>query len=181
MARRLAGAGARVAIIERRLFGGTCINTGCTPTKTLVASAYAAHLARRGGEYGVEIGGPVSVDMKKVKARKDAIVGVSRRAVEASLRRTANITVLQGHARFVSKTDISVNDAVLHASQIFINVGARPFVPTIEGLDRVAHLTSSTIPQLDGVPSHLLVIGGSYVGLEFGTGLSPFRQRGDDY
>jgi len=177
LARRLAGEGARVAIIERGLFGGTCINTGCTPTKTLVASAYAAHLARRSGEYGVDIGGPVSVDLKKVMSRKDAIVGVSRQAVEASLRRTANIAVIQGHARFMSETKIAVNDAILNTSQIFINVGARPFIPSIEGLDRVAYLTSSTILDLDSVPSHLLVIGGSYVGLEFAQ---IYRRFGSD-
>src|ERR1700693_3117238 len=102
LARRLSGEGAQVAIIERGLFGGTCINTGCTPTKALVASAYAAHLTSRGGEFGVTIPGPIGIDMKQVKARKDAIVGVSQRAVEASLRRSENITVIQGHGRFVS-------------------------------------------------------------------------------
>jgi pyruvate/2-oxoglutarate dehydrogenase complex dihydrolipoamide dehydrogenase (E3) component len=167
LARRMANDGARVAIIERALFGGTCINTGCTPTKTLVASAYAVHLARRGAEYGVTIGGPVGVDMKQVKARKDAIVGVSRRAVEASLRRAETITVFQGHARFVSATEITVGDARLAAERIFINVGGRPSIPSIQGLDQVDALTSSTILDLDHAPRHLLIVGGSYVGLEF--------------
>jgi pyruvate/2-oxoglutarate dehydrogenase complex dihydrolipoamide dehydrogenase (E3) component len=167
LARRLAATGNRVAIIERGLFGGTCINTGCTPTKALVASAYAAHLARRAGEYGVTIAGAVAVDMKQVKARKEAIVGVSRGGVEASLRRTTNITVMQGHARFVSSHEVAVGGETLRANRIFINVGARPHIPSISGLDTVSYLTSSTILDLDHIPEHLVVIGGSYVGLEF--------------
>jgi pyruvate/2-oxoglutarate dehydrogenase complex dihydrolipoamide dehydrogenase (E3) component len=167
LARRLATDGNRVAIIERGLFGGTCVNTGCTPTKALVASAYAAHMARRGGEYGVTIRGTVAIDMKQVKARKDAIVAASRSGVEASLRRTENITVVQGHARFVSARDVIVDGEILRASRIFINVGARPAIPTIPGLDTISYLTSSTILDLDHVPDHLVVVGGSYVGLEF--------------
>ena len=167
LARRLAAAGNRVAIIERHLFGGTCVNIGCTPTKTLVASAYAAHLARRAGDYGVMIGGTVTVDMKQVKARKDAIVGTSRNAVEASLRRTENVTVVQGHARFVSANEVTVNGEILRAARIFINVGARPAIPAIPGFDAIPYLTSSTILDLEYIPEHLVVIGGSYVGLEF--------------
>jgi pyruvate/2-oxoglutarate dehydrogenase complex dihydrolipoamide dehydrogenase (E3) component len=167
LARRLAGAGNRVAIIERHLFGGTCINTGCTPTKALVASAYAAHLARRAGDYGVTIAGAVTVDMKQVKARKETIVAASRNGVEASLRRTEGITVVRGHARFVSDHEVTVGAETLGAPRIFINVGARPVIPPVAGLDAVSYLTSSTILDLDTVPDHLVVIGGSYVGLEF--------------
>ncbi len=167
LARRLAAAGNRVAIIERGLFGGTCINTGCTPTKALVASAYTAHLARRAGDYGVNIGGAVSVDMKHVKARKDSIVAVSRNYVEASLRRTAGITVVQGHAQFVSAHEVTAAGETLSAPHIFINAGARPAIPAIPGLDTVPYLTSSTILDLDTIPDHLVIIGGGYVGLEF--------------
>ena len=167
LARRMAGRGLRVAIIERARFGGTCVNTGCTPTKALVASAYAAHLARRSAEYGVTISGPVGIDMKRVKARKDSIAGASSRAVETSLRATENLTVIQGHARFASTREVSVGDAVLSADRIFINVGGRPSVPPIPGLDEIRYLTSSSILDLDIVPRHLIVIGGSYVGLEF--------------
>jgi pyruvate/2-oxoglutarate dehydrogenase complex dihydrolipoamide dehydrogenase (E3) component len=167
LARRLAAAGNRVAIIERARFGGTCVNTGCTPTKALVASAYAAHLVSRASEYGVTIGGVARIDMRQVKARKDAIVAASRDGLEASLRRTANITVVRGHARFVSANQVTAGDETLRAPRIFINVGARPVVPPIGGLDTVPYLTSSTIVDLDTVPEHLVVIGGSYVGLEF--------------
>ncbi|MGD0103732.1 MAG: FAD-containing oxidoreductase [Rhodopila sp.] len=167
MARRLAGAGNRVAIIERGLFGGTCINTGCTPTKAMVASAYAVHMVRRANEFGVTIGGPVTVDMKQVKARKDAIVAASRNGLEASLRRNANITIIRGHATFVSAHEVTAGDETLSAERIFIDVGGRPAVPAIGGLDAVPYLTSSTILALDLVPEHLVVIGGSYVGLEF--------------
>jgi pyruvate/2-oxoglutarate dehydrogenase complex dihydrolipoamide dehydrogenase (E3) component len=143
LARRLAASGDRVAILERGHFGGTCINTGCTPTKAMVASAYAAHLARRANEYGVTVGGPVSVDMKQVKARKDAIVGVSRTAVEASLRRTSNVTVIQGHGRLVSNNEVSLNNDLLRAARLFINVGARPATPLIPGLETIHYLTGA--------------------------------------
>src|SRR5713101_4759412 len=123
LARRLAGAGWKVAIIERKFFGGTCVNTGCTPTKTLVASAYAAHVARRATDYGVTIRGAVSVDMKAVKARKDAVVGSSRNGVERSLRTLRGCTVYQGHARFFGPKDVRVGDEMLKADKIFINVG----------------------------------------------------------
>lgn len=167
----------QVAIIERGRFGGTCINTGCTPTKAMVASAYAAFLARRSAEYGVTVAGSIDVDMKRVKTRKDAIVGASSNAVEASLRRTENITVVQGHARFTSPHAIIVGDTPLEAERIFINVGGRPAVPAIPGLDRISYLTSSSIIDLDIVPSHLLIIGGSYVGLEFAQ---MFRRFGSE-
>ncbi len=167
LARRLAAAGQRVAIIERKFFGGTCVNTGCTPTKTLVASAYAAHVVRRAREYGVTIGGPVGVDMKAVKARKDAVSGASRTAVERSLKTLAGCTVYEGHARFVSPKEISVGGAVLKAEWIFINVGARALIPPIPGLDQVGYLTNSSMMEVDFLPLHLIILGGSYVGLEF--------------
>jgi pyruvate/2-oxoglutarate dehydrogenase complex dihydrolipoamide dehydrogenase (E3) component len=129
LARRLVAAGQKVAVIERKLFGGTCVNTGCTPTKTLVASAYAAHLARRAGDYGVTIGGPVGVDMQAVKARKDAVVAPSRRGVERSLKTLEGCTVYEGHARFVADKKVAVNGSVLEADRIFINVGGRASIP----------------------------------------------------
>src|SRR5215468_4738438 len=125
LAHRLAAAKQRVAVIERHRFGGTCVNTGCTPTKTLVASAYAAHLARRAGQFGVSVAGPVTVDMKKVKERKDYVLGFSTRGVERALRNNPNITVYQGHARFNSTESVVVGDETLTASKIFINVGGR--------------------------------------------------------
>ena len=167
LARRLAAAGSKIAIIERKLFGGTCVNTGCTPTKTLVASAYAAYLARRAGDYGVTIGGPVAVDMKAVKARKDAVVRPSREGVERSLKTLKGCTVFEGHARFVGPKSVQVGDKVLTADKIFINVGGRASVPPIRGLDQVPYLTNSSMMDVDFLPSHLIVLGGSYVGLEF--------------
>ena len=167
LAHRLAGAGMRVAIIERHRFGGTCVNTGCTPTKTLVASAYAAHVARRAGEYGVMIDGAISIDMKKVKERKEYVLGFSTRGVERRLRGNPNITVYQGHGRFAGPRDVQVGDETLTAPRIFLNVGGRAFVPDIPGLKDVAYLTNSSLLDVDFLPPHLLVVGGSYVGLEF--------------
>ena len=167
LAKRLAGAGQRVAIIERESFGGTCINTGCTPTKTLVASAYAAHMARRAAEFGVVLGGSVSVDMRRVKQRKDAIVASWSGATEASLRATENCTVHRGHARFVAPHEVEVGGERLAAERVFINVGGRASVPAIPGIDRVPYLTNTTALELEVVPEHLVVLGGSYVGLEF--------------
>jgi len=167
LARRLAAAGSKIAIIERKLFGGTCVNNGCTPTKTLVASAYAAYLARRAGDYGVTIGGPVAVDMKAVKARKDAVVRPSREGVERSLKTLKGCTVFEGHAHFVGPKSVQVGDKVLTADKIFINVGGRASVPPIRGLDQVPYLTNSSMMDVDFLPSHLIVLGGSYVGLEF--------------
>jgi pyruvate/2-oxoglutarate dehydrogenase complex dihydrolipoamide dehydrogenase (E3) component len=168
LARRLVAAGQRVGIIERKLFGGTCVNTGCTPTKTLVASAYAAFLARRAGDYGVTIGGPVGVDMKAVKARKDAVVAPSRRGVERSLKTLEGCTVYEGHARFVGGKKVTVNGTVLEADRIFINVGARASIPPIPGLDHISYLTNSSMMDIDFLPPHLIILGGSYIGLEFG-------------
>jgi pyruvate/2-oxoglutarate dehydrogenase complex dihydrolipoamide dehydrogenase (E3) component len=167
LARRLVAAGWKVAIIERKLFGGTCVNTGCTPTKALVASAYAAHVARRAADYGVTIGGAVDVDMKAVKARKDAVVRPSREGVERSLRTLKGCTVYTGHARFVGPKEVQVGSELLKADKIFINAGGRAQVPPIPGLDRVPYLTNSSMMGVDFLPRHLIVLGGSYIGLEF--------------
>src|ERR1700735_3939729 len=167
LAVRLAGVGMKVAIIERKLFGGTCVNTGCIPTKTLVASAHAAHIARRAADFGVDAG-PVTVDMKRVKARKDAISAKSRTGVESMLRGTANVTVYQGSARFESAREVSVGAARLTADRVFINVGGRAVIPDLPGLADVSYLTNSSMMAIDSLPRHLVIVGGSYVGLEFG-------------
>ncbi|MDB5395059.1 MAG: FAD-dependent pyridine nucleotide-disulfide oxidoreductase [Rhodospirillales bacterium] len=167
LAERLTRAGMKVALIERKLFGGTCVNTGCIPTKTLVASAYAAHLARRAADFGVTLGGPVGVDMKAVKARKDAVSGKSRTGVENWVKTMAGCTVYEGHARFESPTEIRVGTELLSAPRIFINVGARATIPDMPGVDAVKFLTNSSMLQLDTLPRHLVIIGGSYIGLEF--------------
>jgi pyruvate/2-oxoglutarate dehydrogenase complex dihydrolipoamide dehydrogenase (E3) component len=167
LTRRLVAAGWKVAIIERKHFGGTCVNTGCTPTKALVASAYAAHVVRRAAEYGVTIGGAVDVDMKAVKARTDAIVAPSRNGVERSLKALKGCTVYEDHGRFAGPREVQVGNALLKADKIFINVGGRALVPPIPGLDRVPYLTNSSMMDVDFLPPHLIVLGGSYVGLEF--------------
>ncbi len=167
LAGRLTASGMKVAVIERKLFGGTCVNTGCMPTKTLIASAYVAHLARRAADFGVTIGGPVAVDLKAAKARKDAISTRARTGIETWLKSMDRCTVYEGHARFESPYEISVGDAHLAAEHIFINVGGRAVVPDMPGIDRIGCLTNSSILELDVVPRHLVVIGGSYVGLEF--------------
>ncbi|HTW34226.1 MAG TPA: FAD-containing oxidoreductase [Rhizomicrobium sp.] len=167
LAGRLTAAGMSVGFVERKLFGGTCVNTGCVPTKTLIASAYAAQLARRAKDYGFSTGGEVTVDMKAVKARKDAISTRDRKGVESWLEGMERCTVYRGHARFLSPTELEVGADRLTAKQIFINVGGRARVPDMPGIDRVATLTNSSILELDVLPRHLVVIGGSYVGLEF--------------
>jgi pyruvate/2-oxoglutarate dehydrogenase complex dihydrolipoamide dehydrogenase (E3) component len=166
MAGRIAATGKKVALIERKLIGGTCVNTGCTPTKAMVASAYAAHLARRAGDFGVSAG-PVGVDFVAVMARKDRVVGNSRSHLEAWLRGMANCTVLKEQARFLSPTTVQVGDDVLEADRFFINVGGRAVVPDFSGLDQVRTLTNTSLLELDALPRHLVVVGGSYVGLEF--------------
>jgi pyruvate/2-oxoglutarate dehydrogenase complex dihydrolipoamide dehydrogenase (E3) component len=168
LAERLTRTGMKVAIIERKLFGGTCVNTGCTPTKTLVASAYAAHLARRAADFGVTIDGRLGVDMKKVNARKDAVSRQSREGVESWLKQMDNCTVYEGHARFESPTEVSVARTQLTAKRIFINVGGRAQTPAMPGLDQVDYLTNSSMMEIDFLPRHLVIVGGSYVGLEFG-------------
>jgi len=168
LAVRLANAGRQVAIIERGRFGGTCVNTGCMPTKTLVASAYAAHLAARAADYGVIINASISVDMKRVKSRKDTVADTASANIEAWLQGTANVTVIKGHARFESPREVRVGDAVLSAEKIFINVGGRAATPAaIGGLGEVPFWTNSSIMDVDFVPPHLVIIGGSYIGLEF--------------
>jgi pyruvate/2-oxoglutarate dehydrogenase complex dihydrolipoamide dehydrogenase (E3) component len=168
LAERLAAAGMKVAICERKLFGGTCVNTGCVPTKTLVASAYAAHMARRAAEFGVAVEGQVSVDMKRVKARKDTVSGRSRTAVETWLKSMENCTVYEGHARFEAPHEVSVGETRLTAERIFINVGGRALAPPMPGLDQVGYLTNASMMEIDFLPRHLVIVGGSYVGLEFG-------------
>jgi pyruvate/2-oxoglutarate dehydrogenase complex dihydrolipoamide dehydrogenase (E3) component len=167
LAGRLVAAGRKVAIIERKAFGGTCVNTGCIPTKTLVASAYAAYLARHAAAFGVRIKGDIVVDMKAVKARKDAVAGTSRRSLEIWLRNLAGCTVYDGHARFVSPRQVAVADQLLEAEHIFINVGGRASAPPIVGLNEVDYLTNSSMMEIDFLPRHLIVVGGSYIGLEF--------------
>src|SRR6267154_1776683 len=167
LAARLADTGMKVAIIERKRFGGTCVNNGCIPTKTLVASARAAHVARRAGDYGVRIGSPIAVDMKRVKVRKDAVVRQSSDGLEKWLRDTQNLTVIEGHARFVDAHRVRVGDELLEADKFFINVGGRASIPPFRGIDEVNYLNNSTMMDVDFLPEHLVVIGGSYVGLEF--------------
>jgi pyruvate/2-oxoglutarate dehydrogenase complex dihydrolipoamide dehydrogenase (E3) component len=156
-----------VALVERKLFGGTCVNTGCMPTKTLVASAYAAHLASRAADFGLVVDGGVRVDMPRVKARADAVSARAREGVEKWLRGMPGCTVLQGHARFESADTVRVGDEVLTAPRIFVNVGGRAYVPDFPGVDRVPFLTNTSVLALDTLPEHLVVVGGSYVGLEF--------------
>src|SRR5579859_7603003 len=145
LARRLAAAGMKVAVIERGKFGGTCVNTGCIPTKAMVASAYAAHMARRAADFGVTIPPGVSVDMKQVKARKDCISGTSRTGVESMLKNMENCTVFEGHAHFEAPREVAVGDAILSADKIFINVGGRAVAPDIPGLDQVPSLNNSSM------------------------------------
>ena len=167
LAVRLAKAGRKTAIIERKRFGGTCVNVGCVPTKTLVASARAAHVARTGADYGVVIDGGFRIDMARVKARKDAVVKSSTQGVEQWLRGTPGLTVVEGHARFTGPRTVQVGNDEFEAERIFINVGGRASVPAIPGLDEVNALDSTRIMDLDRVPGHLIIVGGSYIGLEF--------------
>jgi pyruvate/2-oxoglutarate dehydrogenase complex dihydrolipoamide dehydrogenase (E3) component len=177
LAKRLSDAGMSVAIVERHLFGGTCVNTGCIPTKAMVASAYAAHLARRGRDFGVTIDSDVLVDMKTVKARKDGISEQSRVGVEKMLRGLPRCDVYVGHARLKAARQIVVGDQILAADRIFINVGGRAVVPSMQGLDKVPFLTNSSMMHVDTLPPHLVIVGGSYVGLEFGQ---MFRRFGSE-
>jgi pyruvate/2-oxoglutarate dehydrogenase complex dihydrolipoamide dehydrogenase (E3) component len=167
LAHRLAGAGKTVAVVERKYFGGTCVNTGCIPTKTLVASAYAAHMARRASDFGVKIPCDITVDMKAVKARKDHVSGVSRAGVEQSLKGLKGCTVYEGHARFSGPHSLKVGDQELEAPWIFVNVGGRALAPPVPGLDKVGYLTNSSMMEVDFLPPHLIILGGSYIGLEF--------------
>jgi pyruvate/2-oxoglutarate dehydrogenase complex dihydrolipoamide dehydrogenase (E3) component len=174
LAARLAGAGQSVAVIERDKFGGTCVNDGCTPTKAMVASAYAAQLARRAGEYGVRVSEPV-VDLAAVMARKDAIVARSRGGIEKWMEKSA--TLYRGHARFTGADTVQVNGETLTAGRIFVNVGGRPLVPDMPGLDSVPFLTNQSMMALKELPAHLVVVGGSYIGLEFGQMMRRFGSK----
>ena len=177
LAARLSGAGMKVAVVEKDKFGGTCVNNGCTPTKAMVASAYAAHVARRAREYGVRVEGEPRVDMKRVRARKDEIVRNSSQGVEKWMEGLKDAKVYRGHARFVGSNEVRVGSENLKAEKIFLNVGGRPVVPKMPGLDTVPYLTNVTMMDLDVIPEHLLVIGGSYVGLEFAQMMRRFGSR----
>jgi pyruvate/2-oxoglutarate dehydrogenase complex dihydrolipoamide dehydrogenase (E3) component len=177
LALRLAAAGMRVAIAERKLIGGTCVNTGCTPTKTLVASAYAARLVRRAAEYGIVLDGRVAVDMRRIKARTDAVVGRSRDGLAAALEAAANLELHRGHARFVDTHAVEIGGERLAAPRIFINVGGRAAVPPMPGLHRVPYLTNASMMAVDFLPRHLVIVGGGYVGLEFAQ---MFRRFGSE-
>ena len=177
LAARLAAAGRKVAVIERHKFGGTCVNDGCTPTKTLIASAYAARIAARAAEYGVRIEGAARVDMARVKARKDAVVADSAGSVEKWMRGLENARVYRGHARFTDPRSIEVDGKALSAAQIFIDVGGRPLIPNMPGIDAVPYLTNVSMMDVDFVPEHLVVVGGSYVGLEFAQAFRRFGAR----
>ncbi len=167
LADRLTNAGMKVLMIERKLFGGTCVNTGCMPTKTLVASAYAAHLARRGADYGVTIDMPIRIDMKRIKQRADTVSFNARNGVEKFLRGMKGCTVIQGHARFTGPHEIDIDGEAFTAPRIFINAGGRANVPAMPGVEEIDYLTNTSILRLDAVPKHLVVVGGSYIGLEF--------------
>ena len=177
LAGRLTQSGRTVAFVERKLFGGTCVNTGCTPTKAMVASAYVAQKARTAADYGVTLKGGVTVDMKAVKARKEKIVAASRDGLEKWLRGMKNCTVFIGNAHFESPKEVRVGDELLTANEIFINVGGRAVIPDFPGVDQVPYLTNVGILELDTLPRHLIVVGGSYVGLEFGQ---IFRRFGSE-
>jgi pyruvate/2-oxoglutarate dehydrogenase complex dihydrolipoamide dehydrogenase (E3) component len=167
LADRLAEEGMTTAVLERERFGGTCVNVGCTPTKALVASARAAHMARRAADFGVALGGQVSVDMKRVKARKDEIVRPSTEGIENWLEGTPNVTVYKGHGRFEGARTVRVNDELLEADKIFLNVGTQALIPPMPGLEEIDYLTNSSMMEVDFLPEHLIIIGGSYIGLEF--------------
>ncbi len=177
LAQRMTREGMKTAIIERKLFGGTCVNVGCIPTKALVASARAAHMARRGGDFGVTIEGQIKVDMKQVKARKDAIVKQSNDGVTNWLKTMENLTVFEGHGRLESNNSVRVNGDLLEAEKIVFNVGARATVPDMPGVDDVEYLTNTSMMEVDFLPDHLVIIGGSYVGLEFAQMYRRFGSR----
>lgn len=177
LAGRLTGAGRSVALVERKLFGGTCVNTGCMPTKTLVASARAAHMARRGADFGVVLAGGVGIDMAKVKSRADAVIANARHNVRAWLDGMDGCTVIEGHARFEDAQTLRVGEERFTAPQIFLNVGARASVPDMPGVHDIPYLTNTSILDLDRVPPHLLIVGGSYIGLEYAQMYRRFGAR----
>jgi pyruvate/2-oxoglutarate dehydrogenase complex dihydrolipoamide dehydrogenase (E3) component len=177
LANRLTKAGQSVALIERKLFGGTCVNTGCMPTKTLVASARAAHIARRAADFGVVLAGGVGIDMAKVKSRADTVIKNARHGVRTWLDGMDGCTVIEGHAHFENAQTLRIGDDLITAPRIFLNVGGRAAVPDMPGLHDIPYLTNTTILQLDQVPAHLLIIGGSYIGLEYAQMYRRFGAR----
>ncbi len=177
LAGRLSDAGMTVALIERKLVGGTCVNTGCMPTKAMVASAYAAHVARRAADYGVTLSGSIGVDMKAVKARKDKVSNDARKGLEEWIAGMKGCTLFRGHARFESANTVRVGDDLLTAQKIFINVGGRASVPDLPGVGDIDYLTNSSMMDLDVLPRHLVVVGGSYISLEFAQ---MFRRFGSE-
>src|SRR5579863_3018739 len=164
---RLTQAGKKVAVVERKRFGGTCVNTGCTPTKTMVASAYAARIVARADDYGVSIDGKITIDMLRVMARKDKIVNTASTRVGTWLEGMPNCTVYRSSARLTSATTLDVGGESISADMIFLDVGARPVVPKIPGIETIATLTNENVMDLEAVPAHLVILGGSYIGLEF--------------
>src|SRR5215831_3078043 len=177
LAKRLSQAGMSVAIVERHRFGGTCVNTGCIPTKAMVASAYAAHMGRRAIDFGVVVEGAVRVDVTKVYSRKNAIAERSRAAVEKTLRGLSGCDVYTGHARLKTTREVEMGNQTLSAQRIFLDVGGRAAVPPMPGLDRVPFLTNSSMMSLDALPEHLVIVGGSYVGVEFAQMFRRFGSR----
>ena len=177
LAGRLSAAGMTVALIERKLVGGTCVNTGCMPTKAMVASAYAAHLARRAADYGVTLSGPVGVDMKAIKARKDKVSNDARKGLEDWIASMPGCTLFRGHARFEDPHTVRIGEDLLTADKIFLNVGGRASVPDLPGIHDISFLTNSSMMDLDVLPEHLIVVGGSYISLEFAQ---MFRRFGSE-
>ncbi|TIP09708.1 FAD-containing oxidoreductase [Mesorhizobium sp.] len=177
LAGRLTAAGMSVALIERKLVGGTCINTGCMPTKAMVASAYAAHLARRAADYGVTLSGPVGVDYKAIKARKDKVSNDARGNLESWIAGMDKCALYRGHARFESANSVRVGADLLSAEKIFLNTGGRASVPDLPGVNDISYLTNSSMMDLDELPRHLIVVGGSYISLEFAQ---MFRRFGSE-
>ncbi|TIS87984.1 FAD-containing oxidoreductase [Mesorhizobium sp.] len=177
LAGRLAAAGISVALIERKLVGGTCVNTGCMPTKAMVASAYAAHLARRAADYGVTLSGPVGVDYKMIKARKDKVSNDARTNLESWIGGMDKCTLYRGHARFETANTVRIGEDLLSAEKIFLNTGGRASVPDLPGVNDISYLTNSSMMDLDVLPRHLVVVGGSYISLEFAQ---MFRRFGSD-
>jgi pyruvate/2-oxoglutarate dehydrogenase complex dihydrolipoamide dehydrogenase (E3) component len=167
LADRMNREGWKVAVIERKLFGGTCVNVGCIPTKALVASARAAYIAKRAADFGVVVGGAISVDMPRVRARMKEISGRSNKGVEKWLEGMENVTIHRGHARLVGPNAVEVGGERLESDRIFLNVGGRASAPAMPGLDAVPYLTNSSMMDVDFLPEHLIVVGGSYIGLEF--------------
>ncbi len=177
LASRLARSGMEVALIERHLLGGTCVNTGCMPTKALVASAYAAHLARRASDYGVTISGPIGINMPKVTERVQGVASTARGNVEKWVAGMERCTLLRGHARFLGPDRMMVGDEEISAPRIFLNVGGRAIVPDFPGVNEISYLTNTSILQLTEVPRHLIVVGGSYIGLEFAQAYRRFGSQ----